>query len=44
MGLVAALETPDHLAGYAAHPAHLEYVATKDKSAHELTSLTEFRR
>lgn len=26
MGLVAVLESPEHLAGYATHPAHLEYV------------------
>ncbi|KAL1988905.1 hypothetical protein VTN96DRAFT_6894 [Rasamsonia emersonii] len=24
MGLVAVLESPEHLAGYATHPAHLE--------------------
>lgn len=26
MGLVAVLELPEHVAGYAAHPAHLEWV------------------
>lgn len=26
MGLVAVLETPEHVATYATHPAHLEYV------------------
>lgn len=26
MGLVAVLESPAHVEGYAAHPAHLEYV------------------
>lgn len=27
MGLVAVLETPEHVATYATHPAHLEYVS-----------------
>jgi hypothetical protein len=27
MGIVAVLETPEHIATYAVHPAHLEYVA-----------------
>lgn len=26
MGLVAVLESPEHVASYATHPAHLEYV------------------
>jgi hypothetical protein len=26
MGLVAVLEKPEHIATYAVHPAHLEYV------------------
>lgn len=26
MGLVAVLEKPEHVASYAVHPAHLEYV------------------
>jgi hypothetical protein len=26
MGLVAVLEKPEHVATYAVHPAHLEYV------------------
>lgn len=25
MGIVAVLEKPEHVASYAAHPAHLEY-------------------
>lgn len=27
MGLVAVLESPQHVEGYAVHPAHLEYVS-----------------
>jgi hypothetical protein len=30
MGLVAVLEKPEHVATYAVHPAHLEYVTRSE--------------
>lgn len=45
MGLVAVLEKPEHVATYAVHPAHLEYITFPIMfcgfSLHQLTYLTE---
>lgn len=40
MGIVAVLETPEHIATYAVHPAHLEYVTCYFSSVVEVVVLT----